>query len=132
MTAVCPKVSKAFTLIEVMLAVLIIAITLICTPYTYVLARRFVVNQRYSRAAVQLAAQKIETLKAAGYSGIASSIPEETLTVGEQSFLRQTQVSLTAAPTAAIPKPCKELMVTVLWPLGTSQHQVTLVTYIGP
>jgi prepilin-type N-terminal cleavage/methylation domain-containing protein len=130
-TVTCPKVSKAFTLIEVMTAVVIMVIALIGTSYAYVQARRFVVNQRYSRVAVQLAAQKIETLKAVGYNGIALSIPQEKLTVGGQSYLRQTQVSLTAAPTTDVPNPCKEIMVTVLWSLGTNQHQVTLTTYIG-
>ncbi len=131
MTVTCPKVSKAFTLIEVMVAVVIMVIALMGTSYAYALARRFVVNQRYSRVAVQLAAQKIETLKAAGYNSIALSIPQETLTVAGHSYLRQTQVSLTAAPTADVPKPCKQLTVTVLWSLGTNQHQVTLATYIG-
>jgi prepilin-type N-terminal cleavage/methylation domain-containing protein len=121
-----------FTLIEVMLAVAIIAITVIGTPYAYVLSRRFVVNQRYSRTAVQLAAQKIETLRAAGYDGIAGSIPEEKLTMAGQSYLRRTRVSLTATPTASVPKPCKELSVTVLWSGGTNQRQVTLAAYIGP
>jgi prepilin-type N-terminal cleavage/methylation domain-containing protein len=132
MTVKCPKVSKAFTLIEVMLAIAIMTIALMGTSHVYVQARRFVVNQQYSRVAVQLAAQKIETLKAAGYDGIASSIPQQTLTLGGQSYLRQTQVSLTATPTPTLPKPCKKLMVTVQWSLGTSLHQVTLATSIGP
>jgi prepilin-type N-terminal cleavage/methylation domain-containing protein len=132
MTAVRPKISKAFTLVEVMLAVVIMTIALIGTSHVYVQARQFVVSQRYSRVAVRLAAQKIETLKAAGYNGIASSIPPETLTLAGKSYLRQTQVSLTATPTATLPKPCKKLMVTVLWLLGTNLHQVTLATYIGP
>jgi Tfp pilus assembly protein PilV len=124
------------TLIEVMLAVLILVIALIGTSSTYVLGRRFVVSQRYCQAAAQLAAQKLEQLKAAGYDDPNGALDvgeyEEERTVGTQSYHRHTQIETTAAPTAEVPKPCKKVTVTILWSYVTDQHKVSLVTYIGP
>ncbi len=124
---------RGVTIIEVMVAAVILVIALIGTSSTYVSGRWQIVNQRYYRAAAQLASQKIEDLKASGYDNIDVGDDEEEISVGSLTYQRRTQTELTAAPSAEVPKPCKKATVTILWSLrGESQHEARLVTYIGP
>jgi Tfp pilus assembly protein PilV len=124
---------RGSTIIEVMLAVLIMVIAVIGVSSSFVSGRRFVVDQRYYQAAAQLASQKLEELKAAGYDNINTGQEEEELTVGQQPYLRRTQIVLTATPTTDVPKPCKKAAVTIQWTLyGLDVHEATLITYIGP
>jgi Tfp pilus assembly protein PilV len=124
---------RGVTIIEVMVAALILVIALIGTSSTYVTGRWQIVNQRYYRAAAQLASQKIEELKANGYDNIDEGEDEEEFSVGGLTYQRRTQTELTAEPSAEVPKPCKKATVTILWSLrGEHQHEARLVTYIGP
>jgi prepilin-type N-terminal cleavage/methylation domain-containing protein len=123
---------RGVTLIEVMLAVLILVIALIGTSSTYVTGRQYIVNQRYYRTAAQLASQKLEGLKATGYDLIGDANAVEQLSIDGLTYQRRTQTQLTATPTAEVPKPCKKATVTIVWSLAGTQHQARLVTYIGP
>jgi Tfp pilus assembly protein PilV len=120
------------TLVEVMLAVLILIISLIGTSLTYVSGRRFLVGQQYYRAAVQLASQKLEELKASGYDNINEGEEEEEVSMNGLTYIRHTQIELTADPTAGVPMPCEKATVTIVWTLGADQHETQLVIYIGP
>jgi Tfp pilus assembly protein PilV len=121
------------SLIEVMLAVLILVIAVIGVTSTYVSGRRELVNQRYYQSAAQLAAQSIEELKASGYAAISESEEEEELTVNGLTYVRNTQTELTAAPSTEVPKPCYKATVTITWSLAEgNQHEARFVTYIGP
>jgi len=121
------------SLVEVMLAVLILIIAVMGVSSTYVSGRRELVNQRYYQAAAQLAVQSIEELKATGYAGISEGEREEELTVNGLTYVRNTQTELTATPSTQVPKPCKKVTVTITWSLaGGDQHEARLVTYIGP
>jgi type II secretory pathway pseudopilin PulG len=120
-------------LIELMLAITILIIVLLGTSSTYVSGRRQIVSQRYYQAAAQLASQKLEETKAAGYAGLAEGVEDEEITIYGIAFQRQTLIELTAEPTLEVPKPCLEATVTIQW-TGTSQdqHQAQFVTYVGP
>ncbi len=131
-TAATKDRRRGVTLIEVMLAVLILAIALIGTSSTYVTGRRFIVDQRYYRAAAQLASQKLEELEASSYDNIGDVNEVEDLSVDGLAYQRRTQTVLTATPTAEVPKPCKKATVTIVWSTAGCQHQARLVTYIGP
>jgi Tfp pilus assembly protein PilV len=121
------------SLVEVMLAVLILIIAVMGVSSTYVSGRRELVKQRYYQAAAQLASQSIEELKATGYAGISEGEEEEEFTVNGQAYVRNTLTELTATPSAQVPKPCKKITVTITWSLaGGNQHEARLVTYIGP
>jgi Tfp pilus assembly protein PilV len=122
------------SLVEVMLAILILIIAVIGVASTYVSGRRELVNQRYYQAAAQLAAQSIEELKASDYAAIGEGEEEEELTVNGLTYVRSTKTELTAAPSTELPKPCKKVTVTITWSLvgGEDQHEARLVTYIGP
>jgi Tfp pilus assembly protein PilV len=122
------------SLIEVMLAILILIIAVIGVSSTYVSGRRELVNQRYYQAAAQLAAQSIEELKAIGYAGISEGQAAETFTVNGLAYVRSTRTELTATPSTEVPKPCKKVTVTITWSCvgGGDRHEARLVTYIGP
>jgi Tfp pilus assembly protein PilV len=121
------------SLVEVMLAVLILVIAVIGVSTTYVSGRRELAKQRHYQAAAQLAAQSIEELKATGYAGIGEGEEEEEFTINDLTYVRNTQTELTATPSTEVPKPCKKVTVTITWSLAEgSQHQARLVTYIGP
>jgi len=121
------------SLVEVMLAVLILAIILIGISTSYVSGMRVVVDQQYYQAAAQLAIEKIEELKTLGYDNINAIDEAENLSVDGQLYVRRTKTELTATPTATVPKPCKKATVAISWSLhGTDRHQANFVTYIGP
>ena len=121
------------TLIEVMLSILIMTIALLGISSTYVSGRKQLIKQQQYQAAVHLASQKVEEIKAAGYTGVDIGEQEDQPSLYGLSFLRQTTVELTAQPTAQIPLPCKKITVSTQW-TGTAddQHEVKLITYVGP
>jgi Tfp pilus assembly protein PilV len=120
------------TLVEVMLAIAILIIALVGTSLMYASGRRFLVGQQHYRMAVQLASQKLEQLKASGYDNIAEGEEEREFLIDGLTYLRHTQVELTADPTADMPMPCKKATVTTVWSSGADQHETQLVIYIGP
>jgi len=124
---------RGVSLIEVMIAALILVIAIIGTSGTYVSGRQHIVGRRYYQGAAQLASERIEQLKAAGYENIAEGVSEESdLSVGGVVYVRRTSIALSAEPTPSIPKPCKKATVTIEWTIGTQLRQASLVTYIGP
>lgn len=133
-TSVGKKIPRTgMTLIEVMLAITILMIVLIGTSSMYVSGRRYVNSQQKYQVAAQLASQRLEQLKGAGYLGIAVGQTEEELTAAGLTCKRQTTIQLTAAPTTDFPKPCKKVTVAVTWTdVAQEDRQVKLATYIGP
>jgi Tfp pilus assembly protein PilV len=123
---------RGSTMVEVMIAAIILVIALIGTSALFVSGRRHIINQQFYRAAAHLASQKLEELKAKGYASIAEEDVEENLSFNGVAFQRRTVTQLTAAPSADTPKPCKKATVTISWSLVNDRHQATLVTYIGP
>ena len=131
--AVANERRRGVSLIEVMIAAAILVIALIGTSATYVSGRKQIVDQKYYRAAAQLASQKFEELKASGYAVINVGEQEEEISVEGLRYMVQTRIELTATPSVNIPKPCKRATVTISWSLHENdQHEARLVTYIGP
>jgi type II secretory pathway pseudopilin PulG len=121
------------TLIEVMLAIAILIIALVGTSSTYVSGRGQISNQKHYQAAAYLASQKLEEIKAFNYLDINEGEEDETLSLYGISYQRHTEIVLTAAPTPALPKPCKKITVTIQWTgKATDEHTAKLVTYVGP
>ncbi len=120
------------TMVEVMIAAIILVIALIGTSVSFFSGRRHLINQQFYRAAAHLASQKLEELKARGYDNVAEDDVEEQLSFNGVSYQRRTVTELTAGPTPQTPKPCKKATVTISWSVVNDQHQATLVTYIGP
>ncbi|MBN2019842.1 MAG: prepilin-type N-terminal cleavage/methylation domain-containing protein [Sedimentisphaerales bacterium] len=124
--------SSGMTMIEVMVAAVILVIALIGTSAMFVSGRKHIMSQQFYRASAQLASQKLEELKATGYDSVPVGQNEEQVSWNGVAYTRQTDVALTASPTAGTPKPCKKITVTISWSLAAGQHEARLVTYIGP
>ena len=130
---------SGMTLIEAMLAVLILTIVVVGISTSFVSGRRFVVSQQNYQAAAQLAIEKFEEIKTIGYDDMLADdegvkeIEEKSFTVNGQRYVRRTYIEHTVKPSSELPKPCKKVTVIINWTLnGTHPHQSKLVTYIGP
>jgi Tfp pilus assembly protein PilV len=126
---------RGVTLVEVVISIVVMIISLLGISTAYVSARRHIIRQRYYQSAVHLASQKIEEMKAAGYSAIKVDEDDEVeeLSLFGLEYYRHTKVEPTAEPTASVPNPCKKVIVAVQWAGEVEdRHEVKLVTYIGP
>jgi type II secretory pathway pseudopilin PulG len=121
------------TMVEVMVAAVIIVIAVIGTMTTFVSGRKFIVDQQFYREAAQLASQKFEELKAQGYDKILDGDYTENVTYNNRiTYEIKTQIEPDSAPSATVPKPCKKVTVSISWTVTTDKHTAILVTYIGP
>lgn len=118
------KSAAAVTLIEVMVAVLIATIVIIGGSLLFVTGRSQINQQKHHRAAIQLAAQKLEELKADNYDDIVEGDTEESLSLEDLSYSRSTHTEDAGS--------YKEVTVTVSWGLTGNEHNVSLVTSIAP
>lgn len=116
------KSMAAFTLIEVMAAVLIVTIVVAGGSFLFVMGRSQISAQKRYRAATQLAAQRIEELKAGTYAEVVSD--SNTVSLEGYSYTRATVIE--DANTY------KKSTVTVTWGPAGNQHNVSLVTFIAP
>jgi len=118
------KSAAAATLIEVMVAVLIVTIVIIGGSLLFVTGRSQINQQKQYRAATYLAAQKLEELKAGNYGAITVGDTEESLTLEGFSYVRDTNTVDTGS--------YKDVTVTVSWGPTGNEHHVSLVTAIAP
>jgi type II secretory pathway pseudopilin PulG len=127
MTVKQRKSVAAFTLVEVMAAILIVIIVIAGSSFLFVAGRGQVALQKQYRAAAQLASQKLEELKAGSYASIAagtttySPVPLEGL-----SYSRSVNTVVNANPLY------KEVTVTISWLQGNNSRNVSMVTCIAP
>ena len=123
---------RGMTMIEVMIAAVIIVIAVIGTMLTFVSGRKFIVDQQYYRQAAQIASQKFEELKTDGYNKLVEGDYREQEPFNGIDYEIETAIEPSAAPSASVPKPCKKVTVTISWTIVTDKHSAILVTYIGP
>jgi type II secretory pathway pseudopilin PulG len=123
---------RGMTMIEVMIAAVIIVIAVIGTTATFVSGRKFIIDQQYYREAAQLASQKFEELKADGYTKIVEGEHTEHETFNGINYQIETLTEMSSVPSALVPKPCKKVTVTISWTVIRDNHKAVLVTYIGP
>ncbi len=126
------------TLVELAVAILVMIISLLGVSSAYVSGKKQIIKQAQYQQAVNLACEKLEDIKAQGYSALKVDEDNdqdsgEELSLLGLTFVRHTSTDLTAEPTADITDPCKKVTVTVQWTgLASDQHEVKLITYIGP
>jgi prepilin-type N-terminal cleavage/methylation domain-containing protein len=125
MTVKQRKSVAAFTLIEVMTAILIVTIVIAGGSFLFVTGRSQVNLQKHYRAATQLAAQKLEELKAGAYSDIAVGDTQDPhISLEGLSYNRNIHTVDAGS--------YKEVTVTVSWLQGNSSRDVNMVTCIAP
>jgi type II secretory pathway pseudopilin PulG len=123
MTVKRHKSAAALTLIEVMVSVLIVTIVIIGGSFLFVTGRDQINLRKHYRVATQLAAQKLEELKAGDYYSIVVGDTEESLSLENLSYNRSIHTTDTGS--------YKEVTVTVSWG-PSNEHSVDLVTCIAP
>ncbi len=118
------KSKKGMSLIEVMLALLVLLIVIIGNSLLFGYGRGQISLCENRRSAVQLAAQKLEQLKADDYYNIQEGKTDENLSVGGLSCSLSTLTEDSGL--------YKNIRVVVRWTQGGKQHNVRLVTFIAP
>ncbi|MBN1391923.1 MAG: prepilin-type N-terminal cleavage/methylation domain-containing protein [Sedimentisphaerales bacterium] len=124
MTVKQHKSKTAFTIVEVMVAVLIVAIVVIGGSFLFVMGKAQISRQKRFRAATQLASQKLEQLKAGSYDSIA----DESNSVVLEGITYTRIVDQEPDANGLY----KQVTVTVGWNQGAASHDISMVTCIAP
>ena len=118
------KSKKGTSLVEVIVATLILAIVILGGSFFYVASTNQINLQEQHRAASRLAGQKLEELKAGSYSDIATSETKESLTLENSTYSRSVVTEDHGL--------YKKVVVTVNWGPVDMERNVSLVTLIAP
>ena len=116
------KHNKGFTLVEVMIAIVILTIGLLALASVTVMVIKGNSLNKMMTTATTLANQQLETLKNTSYNSVASSSEWSTVT-GFSGYERRWQVTTSGNQ--------KAIVMEVRWLWLGSYHQVTLNTIIS-
>jgi len=118
------KSKKGTSLIEVMVAVLILTLVILGGSFLFVTGKSQIELREQYRVASRLAAQKLEDVKAGNYDDIEKSAMSESLSLKDTCYSR----SIVTKDLGLY----KQADVTVQWgPVGRERN-VSLVTFIAP
>ena len=118
------KSKKGTSLVEVMVAALILAIVILGGSYFYVGSTNQINLREQYRAASRLAGQKLEELKAGDYDAVTIGEVKDSLTLENSTYSRSVVTEDLGL--------YKKVVVTVNWgPVGMERN-VSLVTLIAP
>ena len=118
------KSKKGTSLVEVMVAALILAVVILGGSYFYVGSTNQINLREQYRAASRLAGQKLEELKAGNYDAVTIGEVEDSLTLENSTYSRSVVTEDVGL--------YKKVVVTVNWgPVGMERN-VSLVTLIAP
>ncbi|MDD5328030.1 MAG: type II secretion system protein [Phycisphaerae bacterium] len=117
------KSAAAFTLIEAMIAALIVTIVIVGTSFLFAVGRGQINQQKNYRAAAQLATQRLEQLKGGDYAAVVS---------GSSSYSLEGVSYATNTVIENVGSLYKKVTVTVSWGPPGSGFNVSLVTIIAP
>ena len=124
---------KGVTIVEVMISVLILVIVILGSAFLYAYGTGFIgVGKRY-RQANQLAAQKLEQLRADNHFNrpMPLGTTSEVVTLGYVDYTLTTETTDTPEeidPTGQNLGSCKRVKVTVSWTQGGRDRDVSLVS----
>ena len=118
------KSKKGTGLIEVVVAILILVIVIIGGSFFFAYARSQIHLRKHYRVAVQLAAQKLEELKAGNYNDIEGDETEESISLEDLSYSRSAEIEDVGL--------YKKVKVNIHWEQMNREHNVSLATFIAP
>ncbi|MBN2594458.1 MAG: prepilin-type N-terminal cleavage/methylation domain-containing protein [Sedimentisphaerales bacterium] len=122
---------KGVTIVEVIISVLILVIVILGSAFLYAYGTGFIgVGKRY-RQANQLAAQKLEQLRADNHFNRPMPLgttSEPPITLGYVDYTRTTEITEAIDPTDQNLGSCKKVKVTVSWTQGGRDREVSLVS----
>ncbi len=118
------KSKKGTSLVEVMVAALILAIVILGGSYFYVGSTNQINLREQYRAASRLAGQKLEELKAGSYDAVTIGDVQDSLTLENSTYSRSVVTENLGL--------YKKVVVTVNWGPAGMGRNVSLVTLIAP
>ena len=124
MMTIVLKSKKGISLVEVMMAVLILTIVILGSSMFFVVSIRQINLREQYRAASGLAGQKLEELKAGNYDDVTIGELKDSLSLGGLSYSRSTVTEDLGLH--------KNVVVTVNWGPTGMERNVSLVTLIAP
>jgi prepilin-type N-terminal cleavage/methylation domain-containing protein len=124
-----PRASRAFTLVEIMLSVLILGIGLTSVANSYILALRGANSAQNNISALILAKEKFENLELASLKGAQPSSFTEIIKSAAKEYNYQQEITQ-IAESEDLAKYLVSACLTVSWPEKNSSKNVTLATYL--
>jgi type II secretory pathway pseudopilin PulG len=119
------KSRKAMTLVEVMIAVLVLVIMILGSVFLFAYGSGHITQSKNFRVATELASQKLELFRAINnYGDINNVQADEVITMSDATFNRRTEV--TDVP--EVDPLYKKVKVTVQWSTGGRAREVELNT----
>ena len=115
------KFARGTSIIEVMVAILILVIVIVAGSFPFVIGRGQIELQKNRRIAAQLAAQKLEELKAGSYELVVDG--EDNVLLDNISYTRQIESEIEGA--------YKNVRVTIKWNNAGTDREITMATLIG-
>jgi len=127
---------NGFTLVEVLVALFIIALVILGGGMFFFYGRVTIVREAHRRAAVLVASQRLEELKGADYSGIAIGSfgpePVDVDNLSKDSATPPTMVTVVQyVPDGSSSEAYKKVTVTINW-VDSRSNSVSSTTLIAP
>ncbi len=122
--SIVQKSKKGTSLVEVMMAVLILTIVILGGSFFYVASTNQINLREQYRAASRLAGQKLEELKASDYDNVTIGELNDSLTLENSTYSRSVVTEDLGL--------YKKVVVTVNWGPADMGRNVSLVTLIAP
>lgn len=119
----------AFTLVEVVVAITLIAVTLIPMLMMFEFAGTSTIVAKDKNRAVALAQQKMEEVRSMNYSDLTIGTWAETQVASGISYYIQVKVDSPVTLDGQSTTSVKEVTVTVRWDVTTNEKKITLVSY---
>jgi len=131
-----PIDSKSFTLIELLIAIFILAVGIVGVLQAFPLGTRIASFSKMSTVATQLAQAKIEDMISGSYFDLSSSLEGYGEIPGFESYKRATAVDYydpVTATTTGSDTGIKKIEITVFFksPLGVSEKEVKITSLIS-
>ncbi len=123
------RASRAFTLVEIMISVLILGVGLTSVANSYILALRGANSAQNNISALILAKEKFENLELASLKGAQPSSTTEIIKSATKEYNYQQEITKIAG-SDDLAKYLVSACLEISWPEKNSSKNVTLATYL--
>ena len=120
------KSKKGTSLVEAVVAISVLSIIIVGSSLLFVSGQSYIDMRGRHRIAAELAAQKLEELKAGNYNDITEGETEESFSLDDLPYTRSVATETRDGGLY------KKVQVTVSWQQIGKQRNVSLATFIAP